>query len=118
MIPLLRTKADAALIEAQKRKNFWNGRIKSQGPWDEANDPLPLTGVPALPMPVEISDEESLRPFFQSLSHDNDEAVKEEILPPRLNAPKIDKEEYYAVDVEVWEKGMLYADGRMDLCKM
>lgn len=42
----------------------WKARVKAQGPWDEVNDPWSLAGTPALPMPVEISDEESLTPFF------------------------------------------------------
>ena len=32
----------------------WKRRVLSQGPWDEGRDPLPLTGAPALPMPVTI----------------------------------------------------------------
>jgi len=42
----------------------WKARVKAQGPWDEVNDPWSMAGAPALPMPVEISDEESLTPFF------------------------------------------------------
>lgn len=43
-------------------------QVLRQGPWDEVNDPLPLTGSPGLPMPVNISDEESLAAFFNHLS--------------------------------------------------
>ena len=46
----------------------WKHRILRQGPWDEVNDLVPLTGSPALPMPVSISDEESLAAFFDHLS--------------------------------------------------
>lgn len=42
----------------------WKERVKAQGFWDEDHDPWPSTGAPAMPMPVEISDEESLAPFF------------------------------------------------------
>ena len=59
-------------------------------------------------MPVEISDEKSLLPFFQHLS----EADKS-----WDDAPSKGNEEFYGVDVGVWGKGMLYVDGRMDLCK-
>ena len=39
-------------------------RALRQGPWDEGRDPLPLTGAPALPMPVAVSDWESLAAFL------------------------------------------------------
>lgn len=44
--------------------------IFAQGPWDEVNDPISLEGVPALPMPVEISSGKTLKPFFEHLSND------------------------------------------------
>ncbi|CAF9918000.1 MAG: hypothetical protein ALECFALPRED_000455 [Alectoria fallacina] len=76
---------------------------------DEVKDPLPLPGAPALPMLVTISDEESLAAFFNHLSiggtHDT------------LNGSKL-QEPYQDVDVAKFEKGILYEDGRMDLCKI
>ncbi len=58
-----KTKEEARLQERYHNPP-WKVRVKAQGPWDEINDPWSLTGAPALPMPVEISDEESLTPFF------------------------------------------------------
>lgn len=87
----------------------WKGRVLAQGPWDEANDPLSVAGAPALPMPVTISDEESLAPIFKRLgedgSHDTLDALR-------------GREAWYGVDLAEFEKGILYEDGRMDLCKM
>ena len=61
-------KADGlARIQARKHPE-WKQRVVRQGPWDEVNDVLPLTGSPALPMPVSISDEETLAAFFNHLS--------------------------------------------------
>ena len=58
-----------ALARVQARKQSgWKHRVLRQGPWDEVNDLLPLTGPPALPMPVSISDEESLAAFFKYLN--------------------------------------------------
>ena len=111
---LVQAEADAAIRTAQEGHNVWAQRIKDQGPWDEINDPLPLTGASSLPMPVTISDAQSLEPFFAFLSSDDVDSKAHERI---LSTPKQDKEEVYAVDVGVWEKGMLYADGRMDLCK-
>ena len=89
----------------------WRDRVLAQGPWDEENDPLPLTGPPALPMPVKISDEESLAPFFRHLggggTHDTFDA---------LDASR-GYEAYYGVELAEFGKGLLYEDGRMDLCK-
>jgi len=52
----------------QKRTNTWAGRIEAQGPWDEENDVVSLEGPEAIPMPVKISSEESLAPFFDFLA--------------------------------------------------
>ena len=46
------------------RNPGWIARIREQGPWDEVNEPLPTTGIPVIPMPVEISDLKTLLPFF------------------------------------------------------
>ena len=45
--------AELAKAEARHAAE-WKWRVLSQGPWDEGRDPLPLTGAPALPMPVTI----------------------------------------------------------------
>jgi len=86
----------------------WRDRILEQGPRDETNDPVSQAGAPSLPMPVEISDHKSLAPFFEHLSmggtHDTMKASK-------------GKEAYYQTDTADLEKGILYEDGRMDLCK-
>ena len=60
-------KADELARLQTRNQPEWKHRVLRQGPWDEVNDPLPLTGSPALPMPVSISDEESLAAFFKHL---------------------------------------------------
>ena len=89
-----------------------------QGPWDEQNDALSLRGAPALPMPVQISDKESLAPFFEFLSRDDNEEPWIGARTNGLDVPEYDQETHYGVDVGLWEKSTLYGDGRMDLCKM
>ena len=95
--------------EVARKPTEWKQRVRRQGAWDEVNDPLSLAGAPALPMPVSISDGESLVGLFAHLgeggTHDVVDAAK------RL-------EPYYGVQVAEFERGMLYEDGRMDLCKM
>ena len=115
---MLEVKAAADLAEAQKRNNVWKQRFKAQGAWDEDKDPVSKLGVPALPMPVAISDKESLAAFFDYLRHDNDESDEGSSYVGGAQPLVRDKETFYGVDVSVWQKGMLYADGRMDLCKM
>ena len=60
-------KADEVARVQARNQSEWKHRVLRQGPWDEVNDLLPLTGSPALPMPVSISDEESLAAFFNHL---------------------------------------------------
>ncbi|KAL8855565.1 MAG: hypothetical protein Q9178_007795 [Gyalolechia marmorata] len=85
-------------------------QVAVQGPWDEVNDPLSLHGVSSLPMPVQVSLRSSLEPFFKHLRDGGDYKISGE--------GKRTEELYYAVEMGEWEKGMLYRDGRMDLCKM
>lgn len=59
-------------------------------------------------MPVEISDEKSLAPFFEHLSRGSTHDT--------FNGSK-GKEGYYQIDTAEFEKGVLYEDGRMNLYK-
>lgn len=88
-------------------KPTWTDRIRAQGPWDEVKDTLSLKGAPALPMPVTVSSEDTLNPFFQHLRKGG-----------TYDDGKAGNEEYYKIEMGEWEKGILYKDGRMDLCKM
>ncbi|KAF2166882.1 hypothetical protein M409DRAFT_66427 [Zasmidium cellare ATCC 36951] len=88
----------------------WITKISSQGPWDESSDPLPLSGAPALPMPVEIAHPTTLAPFFQHLSTGGTHE-------PAPNGV-VGVEPYGDAELIEFEKGVLYADGRVDLCKM
>ena len=97
----------AACAPKTKYKPTWIDRIQAQGPWDEVNDPLSLKGAPALPMPVSVSDKDTLEPFFEQLR-----------IGGTYEDGKAGKEEHYSTEMGEWEKGILYQDGRMDLCKM
>lgn len=90
--------------------------VSRQGPWDEANDPLPLSGAASLPMPVEQSDKESLAPFFAHLAADGTHEPTSASLNGNTGIPGV--EPYYNTELMEFEKGVIYADGRVDLCKM
>lgn len=88
----------------------WYSRVLKQGPWIENEDPISYDGTSALPMPVEVSDKESLAPFFAHLrSGGVCESAKGGIGGV---------EPHYNVEMVEFGKGVLYADGRVDLCKM
>ncbi|KAH7054914.1 hypothetical protein BKA57DRAFT_452576 [Linnemannia elongata] len=109
------------LLKASRRNGHdipvWSARIISQGPWDPEKKPISLGGVQAIPMPVRVAEEEHLAPFFTHLSRsgthlldkDNEDAVE-------LDGGK--GEPYYGVKGVEFRKGVVYEDGRMDLCKM
>lgn len=88
---------EMAKEEARLQKRYphlpWKVRIKAQGPWDEVNDPWSLAGAPSLPMPVEISDEESLAPFFAHIGEDR--AFDTEAVEAGVEA-------FYGVGVKEW----------------
>ncbi|KAL9032171.1 MAG: hypothetical protein Q9180_006654, partial [Flavoplaca navasiana] len=91
-------------IRTQERQAWdWNGRR-------ERNLDL-LKGVRALPMPVQVSSESSLSPFFDHLRVGGGYDVDAYGNGNRTEEP------YYRTELGEWEKGMLYQDGRMDLCK-
>lgn len=94
----------------------WNKRIIKQGPWDPSADPLSLNGAPSLPMPVKIADHETLEPFFEHLALGGTEA-KTSTTRAQNEAVEIE-EPYYKVKSLEFEKGVVYSDRRMDLCKM
>ena len=105
------------LEENQKRNELfnWSARVRKQGPWDPIADPVSLAGAPSLPMPVEISDPDSLSPFFQHLaSGGSDEKSSTAIGADGKN----DSEPFYGTNTLEFEKGVVYSDHRMDLCKM
>lgn len=64
-------------------------------------------------MPVEQSDEESLAPFFAHLSSGGTHQPD-----PFSQQGKAGVEAYNDIDFVEFQKGVLYSDGRVDLCKM
>lgn len=99
----------------QKQLINWAPRIMKQGAWDPVSDPLSLNGAPSLPMPVEIAEPDSLEPFFQHLALGGNESKTS---TNRGNeAIAIEGPDYNTRSLE-FEKGVLYSDNRMDLCKM
>jgi Ran GTPase-activating protein (RanGAP) involved in mRNA processing and transport len=104
----------AKATDYNERHN-WNKRIlKQQGPWNEIEDLLSL--VPSLPMPVEVSDPESLAPFFAHIRNNGTHEQSHTIETANKGVPGA--EPYYNVEYIEFEKGVLYSDGRIDLCKM
>lgn len=94
----------------EKRAHTWAGRIEAQGPWDEEKDAVSLEGPEAIPMPVKISSEESLAPFFDFLAAGGSFEGRGDRM--------VQLEPYYEEPYIEFEKGVLYRDQRMDLCKM
>ncbi|MCJ1432052.1 hypothetical protein MMC27_001408 [Xylographa pallens] len=101
--------------EAKKLK--WTLRILKQGPWDEVNDPLPLTGAPALPAPVDLASTESLAPLFSHLAINGREPLNPEEGDQNTSTPALSEEPYYGTKMQAFENGTVYEDGRLDMCK-
>ncbi|KAF1948917.1 RNI-like protein [Byssothecium circinans] len=107
-----------AIHEATERKELmnWDKRIVKQGPWDPNSDPVSLNGAPSLPMPVKIAEPETLEPFFEHLALDGS-VEKSSTERAAVEATEIE-EPYYNIKSLEFEKGVVYSDHRMDLCKM
>ncbi|KDN63375.1 putative leucine rich repeat protein [Colletotrichum sublineola] len=98
------------------RAPVWASRILAQGPWDPAKTPVALTGAKAIPMPVTVADATDLAPFFHHLEQRGTHALDEGSAGTALEGGK--GEPYYGVKGAEFRKGVVYEDGRMDLCKM
>ncbi|SCV54616.1 uncharacterized protein FFB14_13697 [Fusarium fujikuroi] len=94
----------------------WASRITSQGVWDPAKYPISLEGVPAIPMPVEIAHEADLAPFLNHLGGGGTSKLNGDEKGFELDDGR--GEPYYGVKGAEFRKGVVYEDGRMDLCKM
>jgi len=96
----------------------WSSRIVNQGPWDEERTPVSRAGVPAVPMPVKVAQEKHLAPFFAHLRNQGTHVL---VNGERNGGMELDGgrgEPYYGVQGAEFERGVVYEDGRMDLCKM
>ncbi|KAF2709073.1 RNI-like protein [Pleomassaria siparia CBS 279.74] len=106
-------------IELATKRNDdtnWAKRIIEQGRWDPVADPLSLSGTPSLPMPVKIAEHETLAPFFEHIQLGGTQDIAS---TTRATQDAIEVEEpYYGTKTLEFEKGVLYSDRRMDLCKM
>ncbi|KAM0324784.1 hypothetical protein ACHAQA_007748 [Verticillium albo-atrum] len=93
----------------------WASRILAQGPWDKESRPVSLDGPPALPMPVQVAGADELAPFFAHLeqggTHELDASATGHALDDGNGEP------YYHVQGAEFQRGVVYEDGRMDLCK-
>lgn len=118
---LVRDQRRSAIATASERNARANRikRIARQGPWDEEKDPLSYKGVSSLPMPVEQSEPGSLAPFFAHLAVDGTHEPTSTAGPEDAQASfSLGTEPYYHTELIEFEKGVLYSDGRVDLCKM
>ncbi|KAG7091130.1 hypothetical protein E1B28_010184 [Marasmius oreades] len=105
-------KADMEAVIARKASKGWRRRIEQLGPWDEINDPLSLEGPSSLSMPVQVGDQEEFAPFFTHLKIGGDDNVI------TGEEAEMKEEPYYRTHMIEFNRGVLYADHRMDLCKM
>ncbi|KAM0284139.1 hypothetical protein ACHAQH_002128 [Verticillium albo-atrum] len=97
------------------RAPAWASRILAQGPWDKDYFPISLHGPQALPMPVQIAEADDLAPFFSHLEQGGTHELGASTTGHSLHDG--DGEPYYHVQGVEFEKGVVYEDGRMDLCK-
>ncbi|KAF7548683.1 hypothetical protein G7Z17_g6924 [Cylindrodendrum hubeiense] len=94
----------------------WAARITGQGPWDPVKNPISLDGVQAIPMPVQVSHEADLAPFLGHLEKGGTFELDGTDQGFELDEGR--GEPYYGVKGAEFRKGVVYEDGRMDLCKM
>ncbi|UKZ49764.1 hypothetical protein TrVGV298_004014 [Trichoderma virens] len=103
-------------VEAGVQAPAWASRITRQGPWDRFKKPISLDGTKAIPMPVKVAQEAELAPFFEHLSNNGSHEI--DGIEGAAELHDGHGEPYYSVRGAEFRKGVVYEDGRMDLCKM
>lgn len=91
----------------------WVERVKVAGPWDQQPTPRDLQGAESLPMPVTIATSESLKPCFDHIARNGTFQPL-----PESRFQHSAKELHYGTPYIEFEKGVIYEDGRVDLCKV
>lgn len=94
----------------------WVDKVRAAGPWNQQRTPDELLGAPSLPMPVKIAEPDSLAPCFDHISLNGSH------LPMPLETFNFDNfttdyEPNYKTPYIEFEKGVIYEDQRVDLCK-
>ena len=86
-------------------------RVRQQGPYDPEKHDFKTPA--AVPMPVKVATKDDLKPFFDYLKSDIPFQK-----PQTEEEGAIGLEPNYAVELLEFNRGVIYADHRMDLCKM
>lgn len=93
----------------------WADRMMSQGPWDPKKRPISLNGVPALPAPVQLAEEEDLAPLLEHFANGGTHVLQSGALPGLEDRTDIPR---FGIEGIEFRKGGVYEHGVMDLCKM
>ncbi|KAJ4387412.1 hypothetical protein N0V93_008004 [Gnomoniopsis smithogilvyi] len=116
-----RAMTTAKLAEQQLRREM-NRPDRNQSPWDPHKDPVALPK--AAPMPVEIGERDDFQDCFAFLKDCKGDRVKVLLnmpdpasIPPSLGVA-IGEEPIYKSRLLEFKRGVVYEDGRLDLCKM
>ncbi|KAN0098865.1 RNI-like protein [Hyaloscypha variabilis] len=92
--------------------------LNIQGPWaGQAIDPVDLKGPAAIPMPVEIGKAEDFAPIFGFLAHDSFKDGNFAGFKPNFDFLRRNEEYTGNVPLLEFPRGIIYEDGRLDLCK-
>ncbi|KAK6337811.1 hypothetical protein TWF696_001291 [Orbilia brochopaga] len=113
----------------------WVAKIKARGRWDQTITPDTTLQPSSLPMPVQVAPVAELEPFFTHLSRDHSAAAfssnfdsnHDIIEPDETQDDNQNQDEdvytpghepFYRTEYLEFPRGVVYADRRMDLCKM
>jgi hypothetical protein len=114
----VREQARSRLAAEQAPKNNMGGRLlKIQGPWaGQALDPVDLKGPSAIPMPVEVGPAKAFEPIFSFLA--GDESFHDAYASAGIHSTrKSGFELTWKNPTLEFDRGIVYEDGRLDLCK-
>lgn len=114
------TARDLARRETERLRLEQRRPDKQRGPWDPTTDPVSLPS--GAPMPVQLGTRADFSDCFAFLKADTDGKVKAVLdmphPPPPALGVAIGEEPLYKSRLLEFNRGVVYEDGRLDLCKM
>lgn len=98
--------------QLQPRNNLGGKLLKIQGPWPgQEIDPVDLKGPVAIPMPVQVGRTEDFKPIFAFLAQDK--TITEDGDVQGTHGIEL----VWKTPLLEFNRGIVYEDGRLDLCK-
>lgn len=109
---------EAAKLEKIKKEKEARRPDRERAPWDPQEDPVTADGPKAVPMPVRIGEKADFEGVFAFLKDGRGGDMVELSTNAASLGAIMGEEPVYKTKIIEFNRGVVYEDGRLDLCKM